>query len=74
MRAMRSERVVWVAFARTGKTAVAGQPAWPVYDARTDLIMDFTNTGAVAGPDPWKARLDIAQAQSESGQSHKGSK
>jgi hypothetical protein len=31
--------------------------------------MNFTNTGPVAGPDPWKARLDLAEAVSESKQS-----
>jgi para-nitrobenzyl esterase len=52
----------WVAFATTGKPRVTGQPAWPVYDAKSDLIMDFTNTGPIAGPDPWQARLDLAEA------------
>jgi len=51
----------WVAFARTGAPDVPGQPAWPRYDAKTDAIMDFTNNGPVAGPDPWKARLDLAE-------------
>jgi para-nitrobenzyl esterase len=51
-----------VAFATTGKPDVNGQPTWPTYDAKSDLIMDFTNTGPVAGPDPWRARLDLAEA------------
>jgi para-nitrobenzyl esterase len=52
----------WVAFAATGKPEVTGQPAWPAYEGKTDLIMDFTNTGPVAGADPWRARLDLAEA------------
>jgi para-nitrobenzyl esterase len=56
----------WLAFARTVKPEDAGQAAWPVYDPRSDAILDFTNTGPVAGPDPWKARLDAAQRASES--------
>lgn len=42
----------WVAFGKTGKPEPAGEPAWPAYDARSDQIMDFTNSGPVAGPDP----------------------
>ncbi len=55
----------WVAFAKTGKPDPAGEPAWPAYDARNDQIMDFTNKGPVAGPDPWKARMDLVAALSE---------
>jgi para-nitrobenzyl esterase len=57
----RATQAYWVAFAKTGKPEVAGQPAWPAYDARTDRILDFTNDGVVAGPDPWRARLDLAE-------------
>jgi carboxylesterase type B len=60
--AAHSMHAYWVAFAATGKPEVAGQPAWPVYDAKSDLIMDFTNTGPVAASDPWRARLDLAEA------------
>ena len=28
-------------------------------------IMDFTLQGPVAGPDPWKSRMDLAQRFSE---------
>ena len=52
----------WVAFAATGKAEPAGQPAWPAYDPKTDVIMDFTNHGPIVAPDPWKARLDLAEA------------
>jgi len=52
----------WVAFAATGKPEVTGEPAWPAYDAKSDLIMDFTNKGPVVGADPWQARLDLAEA------------
>jgi para-nitrobenzyl esterase len=62
----RAMNAYWVAFAKTGKPEAPGQPAWPVYDSRSDSILDFTNTGPVAGPDPWKARLDTAQVASES--------
>jgi para-nitrobenzyl esterase len=54
----------WVAFTRTGRPEAAGLPAWPAYDQKTDSLMDFTNTGPVAGPDPWRARLDRAVASS----------
>ena len=60
--AAHSMHAYWVAFAATGKPEVTGQPAWPGYDAKSDLIMDFTNTGPVAGSDPWRARLDLAEA------------
>jgi para-nitrobenzyl esterase len=67
--AARAMNAYWVAFTKTGKPAAAGQPAWPPYDDRTDSLLNFTNTGPVAGPDPWKARLDLAEAVSESRQS-----
>jgi para-nitrobenzyl esterase len=51
----------WVAFVKTGAPSVAGQPSWPRYTASNDAIMDFTNNGPKAGPDPWKDRLDLAE-------------
>lgn len=59
----------WVAFAVTGKPEVAGQPAWPAYDAHADTIMDFTDRGPVVAPDPWRARLDLAEAANVSHES-----
>ena len=51
----------WASFAKTGDPNSAGQPRWPAYTSQTDTLVDFTNTGAVAAPDPWKARLDLTE-------------
>jgi para-nitrobenzyl esterase len=59
--AARAMHRYWVAFARSGTPRVSGQPDWPKYRAATDLIMNFTDRGPVAGPDPWKERLDLAE-------------
>ena len=63
--AARTVHRYWVAFARTGRPEVAGEPPWPEYHTRSDLLMNFTERGAVAGPDPWKARLDLAERANE---------
>ncbi len=55
----------WVAFAKSGNPAPAGLPKWETQNPQTDFLMNFTNTGIVAGPDPWKARLDVAQTLAE---------
>lgn len=52
----------WVSFAKTGNPSGPGLPAWPVQNPKSDMIVDFTNAGPVAGPDPWKARLDLIEA------------
>jgi para-nitrobenzyl esterase len=52
----------WVNFARTGNPNGKGLPEWPSYNAKTDMLMDFTLTGPVAKPDPWKDRLDLVEA------------
>ncbi|WP_156457829.1 carboxylesterase/lipase family protein [Sphingomonas sp. Leaf412] len=50
-----------VAFAKTGVPAVAGLPAWGRFAGKGPL-MDFTASGVpVAGPDPWRARLDLTE-------------
>ena len=64
----RAMNAYWIAFAKTGKPEAAGLPAWPAYDPQSDSIMNFTNAGPVAGPDPWRARLDLAEAVSGSKQ------
>jgi len=51
----------WIGFAKTGNPNGAGRPDWPAYDAGQDQLLDFTNDGPVAKPDPWKARLDLTE-------------
>jgi para-nitrobenzyl esterase len=55
----------WVGFAKTGVPQALGYPAWPAYQQQSDEIMDFTANGPLAGPDPWKTRMDLAQRFSE---------
>jgi len=51
----------WTNFAKTGDPNGGGLPGWPAYTAAKDEILDFTLAGPVAGPDPWKARLDLLE-------------
>ena len=51
----------WVSFAKTGNPNGGGRPRWPRHDAATDTVMNFTNAGVFAQPDPIKARLDLCQ-------------
>jgi para-nitrobenzyl esterase len=55
-----SEAVIgyWSAFGRTGDPNSDSRPLWPRYDPKTDVLMNFTDSGPKAMPDPWKARLD----------------
>jgi para-nitrobenzyl esterase len=51
----------WVAFAKTGKPEVAGEPAWKPFDPQRELIFNFTAHGMIAEPDPLKQRLDLTE-------------
>ena len=35
------------------------------YDPGTDPILEFTNDGPKGGPDPWKTRMDLAEAAAQ---------
>ena len=61
----RTVHSYWVAFARTGRPAPRGEPAWPEYRVSTDRLMSFTSQGPVAEKDPWKRRLDLAERFAE---------
>ena len=51
----------WVNFAKTGNPSGKGLPDWPAYSPKTDILMDFSLSGPVAKPDPWKDRLDLVE-------------
>jgi para-nitrobenzyl esterase len=55
----------WVAFAKTGNPNAPGRPQWPAFNGSAGAMMDFTNDGPKASPDPWEARLDVVAAQVE---------
>lgn len=57
----REMQSYWVAFARTGRPDPAGEPAWPLYEQRSDRLMNFTDQGPLAERDPWRKRLDLTE-------------
>ncbi len=57
----------WVAFAKTGDPNAGGLPKWPAYNAKRDLLLNFTEHGPVAEPDPWKQRLDFTESLAAGG-------
>jgi para-nitrobenzyl esterase len=64
----RMAQSYWVNFAKTGDPNGPGLAVWPRHDPGKDLIFDFRPDGSAgAGPDPWKARLDVTQLATESG-------
>ena len=68
LKVSRMAQSYWVNFARSGNPNGAGLPPWPRYDPKKDSIFDFRSDGtAGAGPDPWKARIDVTQLATESG-------
>ncbi len=61
----------WANFAKTGNPNGKGLAEWPVYDAKTNQLIEFQSDGKAQGkPDPKKARLDIIEKSVESGNLH----
>ena len=58
-------RAYWENFARTGDPNGPGLPVWPRYSA-DEQILSISNDGIFANRDPWTARLDRLEQQSES--------
>lgn len=63
--AARAAHAYWANFVKTGNPNGAGLPEWPGYSPKTDTLMDFTEGGPVAKPDPWKERLDLVERLAE---------
>lgn len=59
--AAKAANAYWANFAKTRNPNGAGLPEWPRYSSKTDVLMDFTETGPMAKPDPWKDRLDLVE-------------
>jgi len=52
----------WVNFAKTGNPNGDGLPLWPLYNPKTNQILDMQSDGKPVGkPDPRKARLDVIE-------------
>jgi para-nitrobenzyl esterase len=52
----------WLNFTNTGNPKSDGLPLWPLYNPKTNQILDVQSDGKPVGkPDPTKARLDVIE-------------
>lgn len=52
----------WANFAKTGDPNGKGLPKWPVYNTKSEELLDIQSDGKPVGkPDPRKARLDVIE-------------
>lgn len=61
LRTARQMNSYWVNFVKTGNPNGAGMPHWPKYTQHGDELTNFTLSGPLAGPDPWRLRLDLVE-------------
>ena len=61
----RAANAYWVAFAKTGTPSVPSLPQWPVYDPKTDVVLNFTENGPKAEVDPWHGRMELMRRAAE---------
>ncbi len=59
----KSAHAYWVNFGKTGDpnkpSLEAGNPEWPAYNAKSDVLINFTQDGPKVMPDPFKDRMDL---------------
>jgi para-nitrobenzyl esterase len=61
----------WSNFAKTGNPNGPGLPAWPVYTAKDNGLLEFRTDGsAVGGSDPKKSRMDVIEKAVVTGNLH----
>jgi para-nitrobenzyl esterase len=61
----------WTNFAKTGNPNGGGLPKWPVYDPKSNGLIEFQSDGSAVGkPDPKKTRLDVIEKAVTSGNLH----
>lgn len=61
----RAVNAYWATFVKTGVPNARSLPEWPVYDAQTDVLMNFTDNGPKVERDPWHDRMEVMRRAAE---------